>query len=215
MEKEICFISPKRKAEGVCKGRHRRPGWSSRNGAPSPLLPLQISLDLVWIHQTQYRDLYPLMLPVSPRGPGEELQRDSIHGKAAPGAWKSTQQWGSWQEGNAFPPSHPFQAVGRARRRRGAAGRAKVTAACSVVTVSQDWGWWQEPPGAAAGASGWWDPPRLGKTMGSTGNGNTAQPLTTPQFQNELLVTPAVLVTPPAQLWCPLSCSSSVVPSQG
>lgn len=131
----------------------------------------------------------------------EEPQRDSIHGKAAPGAWKSTQQWGSWQEGNYFPPSHPFQALGRARRSRGAAGRAKVTAPCCHRVTGM--GWWQEPPGAAAGASGQQDPPRLGKTMGSTGNGNTAQPLTTPQLQNGLLV------TPPAQLWCPLSCPGS------
>lgn len=69
-------------------------GWSSRNGALFPLLPLQISLDLVWIHQTQHRnilrDLYPPTLPASPHGPGEELQRASIHGKPALGAWKTT-----------------------------------------------------------------------------------------------------------------------------
>lgn len=111
-------------------------GWSSKNRAPSPLLLLQINLGLVWIHQTRcrniHRDLYP---------PNTACRSTWSWGRDPEGSnpWQSC----PWRKENhpwsrkevGFPPSLPFQAVGRARRSRGAAGRAKVTAASPVVTV--------------------------------------------------------------------------------
>lgn len=198
-KRKLVLSFPKGKLNLFIKGDTAGTGWSSRNCAPFPLLPLQISLDLLWIHQTgtstgictQQRCLQVLMeLGKSPRGIQSVPKQPLEHGKNSHGA---PAELGS-------PPSHPFPAVGRARSSRGAAGRTKVTARCC-----------HSVPEPAAGASGW-------DKMGFTGNGNKTQPLTTPQLPSslpqELLVTPVVLVASLVSQ-VPSPAPAQLVPSQG